>query len=133
MEPEVKGKPRGKEYEYVEDWGEQLVGRSQTVIVTFDLNTHEIHVWSRPCKYEEGKNEKNLHEVLPEDSCVGQIVWGADGKQIFGVATPTSPRRLGYRYCTNRPAHIFMLDLSNEKYSVVSNNTLTRSIAKGQS
>ena len=53
---------RGKEYDYVEDWGEQLVGKSQTVIVRLDLNTGKAVVFARKgCGVE--KDNPNVHKV----------------------------------------------------------------------
>ena len=38
---------KGQEYCYVEDFGEQMVGKSQSVIVILDLETDEIKVVPR--------------------------------------------------------------------------------------
>ena len=38
---------KGQEYRFVEDFGEQLVGKHQTVIVIYDLVTDELKVLPR--------------------------------------------------------------------------------------
>ena len=53
---------RGKEYGYVEDWGEQLVGKSQTVIVKLDLDTGKTVVYARE-SFDVEKDNPNVHKV----------------------------------------------------------------------
>ena len=38
---------KGQQYRYIEDFGEQMVGKSQSVIVVFDLETDELKVLPR--------------------------------------------------------------------------------------
>ena len=38
---------KGQEYKFIEDFGEQLVSKHQTVIVIFDLETGDIKVLPR--------------------------------------------------------------------------------------
>jgi len=114
---------RGREFDYVEDWGEQLVGKSQTVVVRLDLDTGKATVFSRE-SFGVEKDNPNVHKVLPDDFCVGKLVFGASADVVYGQAVTTAKRRLGFVYCDNRPAHIFKLDMSDGgKYSVLSNDS----------
>ncbi|XP_038211938.1 acylamino-acid-releasing enzyme-like isoform X2 [Zerene cesonia] len=84
----------GEEYIYKPDWGEQLVGKKQSVIVKCDLDNEAI----------------TILQGVPEDLCPGQVRFAPDGKGIVGVAWKTDdPRRLGLIYCTNRESQIFWL------------------------
>ena len=38
---------KGQEYKFIEDFGEQMVGKHQTVIVVLDLESGEIKVLPR--------------------------------------------------------------------------------------
>ena len=49
----------GKEFSYTEEWGEQLVGKSQSVIAIFDLETSTVDV---------------LQDLVPEDLCPGKVI-----------------------------------------------------------
>ena len=49
----------GKEFSYTEEWGEQLVGKSQSVIAIFDLETCSVDV---------------LQDLVPEDLCPGKVI-----------------------------------------------------------
>ncbi|XP_045497001.1 acylamino-acid-releasing enzyme-like isoform X1 [Colias croceus] len=84
----------GEEYIYKPDWGEQLVGKKQSVIVKCDLENEAITVL----------------QGVPDDLCPGQVRFSPDGKGIVGVAWKTQdPSRLGLIYCTNRESQIFWL------------------------
>lgn len=78
----------GQEYSFTEEWGEQLVGKSQSVIVTVDLQTFQVDV---------------LEDLVPEKYCPGQIQWISDSI-LVGIAVESIPYRLGLIYCTNRPS-----------------------------
>lgn len=53
-------------------------------------------------------------EGLPDNVCPAQVIWGLDGKQIFGIAYKTDPRKLGLIYCSNRLSSIFSLNLEGQ-------------------
>ena len=62
--------------------------------------------------------------MLPDDFCVGKLVFGPNADVVYGQAVTTAKRRLGFVYCDNRPAHIFKLDMSDGgKYSVLSSDS----------
>ena len=46
-EKEKDSNSKGQEYRFVDDFGEQMVGKHQTVIVIFDLETNELEVLGR--------------------------------------------------------------------------------------
>ena len=46
-EKEKDSNSKGQEYRFVDDFGEQMVGKHQTVIVIFDLDTNELEVLGR--------------------------------------------------------------------------------------
>lgn len=94
----------GMENQYVEDFGEQLVGKSQPVIVTLELATGTFKV--------EGGFGKNF---IP-----GQLQWLGDDA-LVGIFMHSEPNyRLGIIYCSNRPSYIFKLDLSSGTETVLS-------------
>ena len=97
-----------------------MVGKSQTSIVTLDLGSGEVNVWTRT-GYGLDKDNEKVHRVLPEDYCVGKLQWGSDGV-LFGIGVKTQPRRLGFIYCDNRPSHLFRLSPQSAKYEVIRGN-----------
>nr|CAH0112866.1 unnamed protein product [Daphnia galeata] len=104
VKPSSEGSKVGSEYEFVEDWGEQLVGKSQPVICLFKVN------WE-PFQSEDGVR---ILEASDEWS-PGQLVW-CSNSQLAGVAWFHQPRRLGIIYCSNRPSQIFKVDIFSGKY-----------------
>ncbi|XP_028174250.1 acylamino-acid-releasing enzyme-like isoform X1 [Ostrinia furnacalis] len=84
---------KGEEFLYRQDWGEQLVGKHLSVVVVCQLETEKVSVLGG----------------LPETWCPGQVVFAPDGESVVGVAWETEPRRLGLKFCTNRPSYIFSL------------------------
>ena len=46
-EKEKDSNSKGQEYRFVDEFGEQMVGKHQTVIVIFDLETNELEVLGR--------------------------------------------------------------------------------------
>jgi len=86
----------GAETVFKEDWGEQLVGKHNPVIVCLDINKEQ----PVNCKVLDG---------VPENYSPGLIRWWEGG--VVGLAYRTSPRRLGKVYCSNRPAVLFHLTL----------------------
>jgi acylaminoacyl-peptidase len=89
----------GCEAEYQEDWGEQMVGKANPVIVVLDLQT------------EQPVTAQVLGGV-PDGWSPGLVRWWAGG--VVGVAYRTTPRRLGKVYCSNRPSILFHLTLTGE-------------------
>lgn len=85
----------GFEYEYQEDWGEQLVGKKFSTIALYDIETDSV----------------NILEGIPEGVCPGKVIWSPDGLYVVGIALKTTPRKLGLIYCSNRESTIFRLDL----------------------
>lgn len=82
---------KGCEYELIEDWGEQLVGKASPVWCVCDLGTNLVSAAG-----------------LPHDVSVGQVVWAPDGG-IVGLGRTTTPRKLGLIYCSNRDSFVFHL------------------------
>ncbi|XP_059481713.1 acylamino-acid-releasing enzyme-like isoform X2 [Neocloeon triangulifer] len=104
--------PQGQASIYRPDWGEQMVGRHQPVVVVCDVSSDA--------------NPKVLAGV-PEGLSPGQLCWRLDGKSIFGVAWKSEPRRLGLIYCTNRAGFIFELGLDGSYKTITDGNTAVRS------
>jgi len=89
----------GCEAEYQEDWGEQMVGKANPVIVVLDLTEEQ------PVKVQ-------VLSGVPEGWSPGLVRWWMGG--VVGVAYRTTPRRLGKVYCSNRPSIVFHLTMSGE-------------------
>ncbi|XP_046390748.1 acylamino-acid-releasing enzyme-like [Ischnura elegans] len=112
---------KGTKHDFVEDWGEQLTGKSQPVVVVYDIETDAPVIW------EEG---------LPEGYSPAQVTWVPNLKAqrgvatgdmdvdedesggVVGVAWKSEPRRLGLMFCTNREGIIFHAN-SSGKISVL--------------
>ncbi|KDR18399.1 acylamino-acid-releasing enzyme-like isoform X2 [Zootermopsis nevadensis] len=84
---------KGEEYVFRQDWGEQLVGKHEPVVVVCDTESETVFV----------------PVGIPAHLSPGQVTWTPDGKGIVGVAWENEPRRLGLIYCTNRQSYIFHL------------------------
>lgn len=97
-----KPAPKGEEYLFEQDWGEQLVGKKASVIVQYDIESDTAKVL----------------EGIPENVCVAKTKYSLDGSYIIGVAYFTDPRKLGIIYCTNRPSTIFQLDFEGNYYQL---------------
>ncbi|EFA09948.1 acylamino-acid-releasing enzyme [Tribolium castaneum] len=98
--------PKGEEFLYRQDWGEQLVGKKRSVIAEYHLEKDEVEILSG----------------LPEDVCPAQVGYSPDGAFVVGVAYKTEPRKLGLIYCTNRPSTIFTLDFAGNYVPFPLNN-----------
>ncbi|CAH1722220.1 unnamed protein product [Aphis gossypii] len=96
----------GKEYDWSQDWGEQLVGKITPVLVVCDIKTDSIDVLPN----------------IPNDINPATATWIPDGKGVVAIGYTITPRKLGLIYCTNRPSHVFSLTLSGE-YTVLSKNS----------
>ncbi|KAK9512175.1 hypothetical protein O3M35_000652 [Rhynocoris fuscipes] len=97
----------GTEYNYLEDWGETLVGKSQPVVAVCDIECEIVEVITDgiPLNSEFGKGWS-----------FGQAVWAPDGASVVCVAWNEKPRRLGLVYCTNRQSYIVHIcDVSGTK------------------
>ena len=84
----------GGEFQYEEDWGEQMVGKVCPVVVRLGLESEQ----PVSCEVVEGGGA---------DLSPGLVTPWAGG--LVGVAYQTQPRKLGKVYCSNRPALLFHL------------------------
>lgn len=89
---------QGEEHVFRPDWGEQLEGKHQSVVIVCDTKSETLSVL----------------EGIPDHLSPGQVIWTPDGKGIVGVAWKNEPPRLGLIYCTNRPSYIFHLTADGE-------------------
>lgn len=92
---------QGEQYVYEEDWGEQISPKKHSVIVVCNIVQRKISLLT------EG--------TLNDDFSAGQVIWDPTGKGVVGVGFLHQPRRLGIKYCTNRPSFIFHA-IANEHY-----------------
>lgn len=93
---------KGEEHLFREDWGEQLLGKSESVFVEVNVETELFTVL----------------EDVPINLCPGQGQWAPDDG-VVGVAWDTSPRRLGLVFCSNRVGFIFHLS-SQGQFTILS-------------
>jgi len=89
----------GKESKFQEEWGEQMVGKSDPVIAVLDLSSEQ-------------PAQVKVLEGVPSGWSPGLVKWMGDG--LVGVAYRTEPRRLGKVYCSNRPSVLFHLSLDGQ-------------------
>lgn len=95
-------KPKGEEYLYRQDWGEQLVGKIQSILCEYDIENDKV----------------TILKGLPENICVAKAKYSQDLKYIIGVAYKTEPRKLGLIYCTNRNSTLFQLDFEGNYFEL---------------
>ena len=101
---EVKpGTTFGQEFAFREEWGEQLLGRSQSVIVITDLNSGQVEVFQ---------------DSVPDKYCPGQLEWINDDL-LCGVLVENVPYKLGLIYCSNRPSGLFQLQVSQGQFEIL--------------
>lgn len=85
------------------EFGEQLVGKSDPVIVLLNLETRETETFA---------------PTESEGWMPGQILFHGENS-IIGTAVSVNPRPLGVIYCTNRPKVVFKLCLKTKEYKVI--------------
>lgn len=111
IDDEKKPKP-GEEHLFREDWGEQLTGKQQSVVVICKLADESF----------------TILENIPDNWCPGQVRFTPNGDGVVGVAWDISGvRRLGLIYCTNRPGYIFCHTLAGKLIKLSGNNAAVRS------
>ncbi|KAK7065219.1 hypothetical protein SK128_005235 [Halocaridina rubra] len=96
---------RGQEYVFIDEWGEQLEGKHQSVVCILNIETGDV----------------TCH-ALPDTLCPGQLVWAPNNSGIFGVAFVSTPYRLGLIYCPIRESKLFFMDLEGN-YSEISQDS----------
>lgn len=90
------------EFEYKEDWGEQLGGVSDTLINIVDPLLERVEVFS-----------------APEGYSAGQALHGPKHNAVFYIGYVTKPRRYGLIYCGNRPSALFKYDLETKQSTML--------------
>ncbi|XP_025201669.1 acylamino-acid-releasing enzyme-like [Melanaphis sacchari] len=96
----------GKEYDWSQDWGEQLVGKITPVLVVCDIKTDSINVLPN----------------IPNDVNPATATWTPDGKGVVAIGHSITPRKLGLIYCNNSPSHVFSLTLDGQ-YDMLSSDS----------
>ncbi|KAH6821552.1 acylaminoacyl-peptidase-like protein [Perilla frutescens var. hirtella] len=98
--------------DWEEDWGETYSGKRQPALFVIDINSGEV---------------RGVAGVGRELS-VGQVVWAPsiDGQQyLVFVGWPSDARKLGIKYCYNRPCALYAVEVPSFK----SDTSVTRSDA----
>lgn len=77
----------GKEFDYIEEWGEAYEGKATSNVFLIDF-----------------ANSENPISTLFEDkdTTFGQPCWAPSNEYVAFVGWPVSPQRLGLKYCYNR-------------------------------
>ncbi|CAI6373921.1 unnamed protein product [Macrosiphum euphorbiae] len=96
----------GKEYDWTQNWGEQLVGKITPVMVVCDIKTDTIDVLSN----------------IPNDVNPATATWTPDGKGVVAIGHIITSRKLGLTYCANSLSIVFSLTLDGQ-YDVLSSNS----------
>uniref|UniRef100_A0A672L2T2 Acylaminoacyl-peptide hydrolase n=1 Tax=Sinocyclocheilus grahami TaxID=75366 RepID=A0A672L2T2_SINGR len=97
----------GQQFEYYEDWGEELVNKSSPVLCVLDI---------------EGSNITVL-EGIPTNISPGQAFWAPNNTGLVFVGWWHEPFRLGLKYCANRRSSLFYVDLASGKCEQLSSNS----------
>ncbi|XP_034830331.1 acylamino-acid-releasing enzyme-like isoform X2 [Maniola hyperantus] len=109
VDPDNKHIP-GQEHIHRDDWGEQLTGKIETVVVVCKLADETFTVY----------------DTVP--GCPGQVRFSPSGDSIIGITWEAKMLgRLGLIYCTNRPSFVFCLTLTGTFITVSSGNKAVRS------
>lgn len=93
-----KDTPRESAEEFIQDWGEQLVGKKKSVLVQYNIDKDEVEL------------VKLTDDEITNRQCMAQPTWSPDGSYIVGLAYKTEPRKLGLIYCSNRENILFKLE-----------------------
>eukprot|EP00126_Sphaerothecum_destruens_P002482 Sdes_comp15918_c0_seq1m5048 len=90
--------PRGKEFEFQSDWGEQYSGKKKSEIFVVDLEKSRIH---------------KIENLVPENIMPGQLLWASHHALIFtGWAIPEGMKP-GFVYCFNRESRLYQISPLN--------------------
>ncbi|XP_045771470.1 acylamino-acid-releasing enzyme-like isoform X1 [Maniola jurtina] len=109
VDPDKRPVP-GQEHIHRDDWGEQLTGKIETVVVVCKLADETFTVY----------------DMVP--GCPGQVRFSPSGDSIIGITWEAKMLgRLGLIYCTNRPSFVFCLTLSGTFITLSSGNKAVRS------
>ncbi|XP_053577103.1 acylamino-acid-releasing enzyme isoform X2 [Bombina bombina] len=98
---------KGDQFVLREDWGEGLVNKSVPVLCVLDIESSNISVL----------------EGIPENVSPGQAFWSPDDTGVVFVGWYHSFFRLGLKYCPNRRAALFFVDLTGGKCETLSSDT----------
>ena len=93
---------KSDEFEYVEDWGEQMTGVCDTRITVVDPLSEQIEVFSAP----EGYSASQATHSTKHDA-------------VFYIGYATKPRRYGLSYCMNRPSALFKYDFKTKQSTML--------------
>ena len=86
----------GQENNYIDDWGEQMTGKSVSVIVILDWFNEDLKILDLPY----------------EQYCFGNVIW-INSTEILGTASHIEAYRMGIVYTTSKPTGIFKVDFNN--------------------
>ncbi|XP_050303713.1 acylamino-acid-releasing enzyme-like [Anthonomus grandis grandis] len=106
-----KPAPKGEEYWFEQDWGEQLVGKKKSILAEYNIENDTVE----------------LLKGLPDNVCVAKPKYSSDGNFIIGISYFTEPRKLGLIYCTNRPSTVFQLDFEGNYVELSLKDTAVKS------
>ncbi|XP_060834032.1 acylamino-acid-releasing enzyme-like isoform X2 [Rhopalosiphum padi] len=96
----------GKEYDWSQDWGEQMVGKITPVLVVCDIKTDSIDVLPN----------------IPNDVHPATATWIPDSKGVVAIGHSITSHKLGLIYCNNSHSHVFSLTLDGQ-YDVLSSDS----------
>uniref|UniRef100_A0A7N1A4T8 acylaminoacyl-peptidase n=1 Tax=Kalanchoe fedtschenkoi TaxID=63787 RepID=A0A7N1A4T8_KALFE len=81
--------------DYLDDWGETYKGKNQPALFVLDVNSGEV----------------KAVKGIPKTLSVGQVVWAPPNKESYQylvfVGWSYGSRKLGIKYCYNRPCAIY--------------------------
>ncbi|OQV21019.1 Acylamino-acid-releasing enzyme [Hypsibius exemplaris] len=101
-DPELRKKSIGTEFEYRDDWGEQLQKKNQPVMCILDWNDNHV----------------SILQNIPEGISPGQPIWTPDGTGVVFVGYDHAPERLGLVYCPIRKSRLYHLAIGQSKMAL---------------
>ncbi|CAJ1966980.1 unnamed protein product [Sphenostylis stenocarpa] len=101
--------------DWEEDWGETYAGKRQPALFVININSGEV------------QEVKGIDKSLS----IGQVVWapfteGSEQYLVF-VGWSSKPRKLGIKYCSNRPCALYAVRLRSRHHGSKSNETVLQS------
>ncbi|KOM33871.1 hypothetical protein LR48_Vigan02g002100 [Vigna angularis] len=101
--------------DWEEDWGETYAGKRQPALFVIDINSGEV------------REVKGIDKSLS----IGQVVWapfteGSEQYLVF-VGWSSKPRKLGIKYCSNRPCALYAVRLRALHHDSKSNEPVLQS------
>ena len=104
--PHTSNEIPGQEYNYIDDWGEQMLSKSSSVVVILNWKTVTANVLN-----------------LDPEYCYGNVIY-LNSNFLIGTMTKIESYRLGIVYTTSKPTNIFQVNVEDPNFLIVLNENI---------